>query len=80
MFEWAVNALMVACSRLEHFYGENTCSVTWKKADTRTSRPKAVTRKSSTVDMKVVYLVFEPNKNRRIGAGAPACPCKDVKR
>lgn len=81
MFEWAVNALMVTCRRLERWYGRDTCRVTWTKGNEQVLKPKAISKKFSTIDMKVVSLVFVPRKRQRRGKVAVApCPCEDVDR
>ena len=85
MYEWAVNALMVTCSRLELLFGRDTCRVSWRRIISWKTKHSAVTAGTKSTEMKEVLLSFEPERKRRRGwnvAAAPdaRCPCETVER
>eukprot|EP00752_Nemacystus_decipiens_P012793 g11328.t1 len=85
MYEWAINALMVTCSRLEQLYGRDTCQVSWRRIISRKTIHNKVAAGTKSIEMKEVVLSFQPRrkgKNGRDFAAGPdaACPCENVER
>ena len=76
MYEWAVNALVVTCSRLELLFGRDTCRVSWRNMVGDVV--PAITAEASTKKMKWVFLEFEPRKQRDGSLGDAACKCELV--
>lgn len=80
MYEWAVNALMVACGYLRRVYGERTCRVSWSGFGGRVTTHK-MSASVATTQMKQVMLVFKPRdrRSRDEAHGGAACPpCDDI--
>lgn len=86
MYEWAANALMVACGRIERMYGMGTCKVDfeWAYSDRR-GKIAPITSSTTTKNMKRLILDFDPRRWRgpvsSNGNGVDAaCPCENLDR
>lgn len=87
MYEWAANALQVACAHIEHMYGVGTCSVKFELvySKNRTGEIVPLRPKSTTKNMKQLFLDFEPKRGRGSASSDgtdvdATCPCENVDR
>eukprot|EP00752_Nemacystus_decipiens_P008641 g7715.t1 len=86
MYEWAANALMVACGHIESMYGVGTCTVGFVQAYTaREGEIAPINSNTTAKSMKRLFLDFDPKRWRGpvssngtdVGA---ACPCENLDR
>eukprot|EP00903_Cladosiphon_okamuranus_P005693 g5655.t1 len=85
MYEWALNALMVTCARLDMLYGRDTCHVTWRRTPSWNTKFKPVMTGTKSTEMKEVLLLFDPQPKGKRGLNVAAgpydgCSCENVQR
>lgn len=86
MYEWAANALMVACGHLERMYGLGTCKVNFERAyNARDGEIATIHSRITTKNIRRLFLVFDPKRwdgpaSSRGPDAVAVCPCENLDR